>query len=93
MSSIENITQNLEKIFELQHANRQQGLEEKLIVLQQWQCKRLSITYDFLYQKKKFGPAISFFLEELYGPRRYNQRDEDLHKIIPKMATCGYRYC
>lgn len=86
MSLLDSITHDLEHIFELQRHIQQQQLQDNLTALQTWQSKRLRLTYDFLYQKDKFVPAIEFFLEELYGPRQYSQRDEDLHKIIPKMA-------
>jgi hypothetical protein len=86
MSLLENISSNLEETFKLhQHVN-EAGLQGDLFALQEWQCQRLRLTYDFLFQQSKFQPAMMFFLEELYGPQTYQGRDQELSQIIPKMA-------
>ncbi len=37
-------------------------------------------------QKKRFKPAVEFFINELYGPNDFSQRDQDIARIVPKMS-------
>ena len=54
--------------------------------LQQWQCERLLVSHDDLAQQKRYQKAMAFFVEELYGPKDFSQRDADLVRVIPKLA-------
>lgn len=54
--------------------------------LQHWQCERLLVTHDDLAQQKRYQKAMAFFVEELYGPKDFSQRDADLARVIPKLA-------
>lgn len=58
----------------------------KLRALRQWQCKRLLASHDQHYQVPKFKAAMDFFVEELYGPKDFSQRDQDIARVVPKMA-------
>lgn len=55
--------------------------------VQAWQCKRLLASHQEMYQQKRFKPAVEFFINELYGPNDFSQRDKDIARIIPKMST------
>ena len=72
-------SQNLEREID------QLGLRNKVNALRQWQCSRLLFSYDSLYQKKQYRPAMDFFTAELYGPNDFTQRDEDIKKVLPLM--------
>ena len=54
--------------------------------LQDWQGQRLLVSHDDLAQQKRYQKAMAFFVEELYGPKDFSQRDADLVRVIPKLA-------
>ncbi len=60
-------------------------LRQQIMHLRSWQCRRLMESYDELYQQKKFRLAMEFFIEELYGPNDFTQRDKDIEKVLPLM--------
>jgi hypothetical protein len=54
--------------------------------LQDWQCQRLLVSHDDLAKQQRYQKAMAFFVEELYGPKDFSQRDADLVRVIPKLA-------
>lgn len=54
--------------------------------LQHWQCERLLVSHADLAQQKRYQKAMAFFVDELYGPKDFSQRDADLARVIPKLA-------
>lgn len=85
-STLDNIIRHLQHGEKLQHKTQALGLTEALRELQSWQTKRLLITYDDMWQSRRFRPAMQFFIEELYGPKDFSQRDQDIARVVPKMA-------
>jgi hypothetical protein len=65
----------------------QSGLRNQINLLRNWQCKRLLLSYDALYQQKNYRPAIDFFTDELYGANDFSQRDKDIKKVLPMMEA------
>lgn len=61
-------------------------LEDKQRMLAAWQAARLSRTYADLRSNPRYRPAVDFFLEELYGPKDFSQRDHDLDRVAPLMV-------
>jgi len=59
---------------------------ETILAVQNWQCQRLLISHQEMYQQKRFKPAVEFFVNELYGPKDFSQRDQDIARVVPKMA-------
>jgi len=55
-------------------------------MLQQWQRRRLAITYSDLMSRESCRPACEFFLDELYGGLDFLKRDQDLDKVMPVMV-------
>lgn len=53
--------------------------------LQSWQQARLARTFDDLVQQPAYGPAVTFFLTEIYGGLDFRQRDQDMSKVMPVM--------
>jgi hypothetical protein len=53
--------------------------------LQSWQRKRIGRSYADLVQLEGFGPAVHFFLTELYGGLDFRERDQDIGKVMPVM--------
>lgn len=63
-----------------------EGLSAELAHLRDWQSRRLAFTHADLMEDKRFRPAMDFFLEELYGPKDFSQRDADVERIYPIMV-------
>ncbi|TDF39822.1 hypothetical protein EYS14_10020 [Alteromonadaceae bacterium M269] len=83
---LENIVEHLQLTAELNQEIQQQGLSSHLRDLQNWQCQRLIATHQALLSNKKYKPAMEFFIDELYGPKDFAQRDDDIARIVPKMS-------
>lgn len=81
-----------EIIKHIHQVNAQRDLANKLNLmalihqLQDWQCQRLLVSHDDLAQQRRYQKAMAFFVEELYGPKDFSQRDADLVRVIPKLA-------
>ncbi len=54
--------------------------------LQDWQCRRLWTTHQELSQRPHYHEAMAFFVDELYGPKDFSQRDADLARVIPMLV-------
>jgi hypothetical protein len=50
--------------------------------LQHWQMQRLQNTYADFAAEPRYRAAIEFFLQDLYGPHDFTQRDHDLRKVL-----------
>ena len=57
------------------------GLDPPLALLRMWQSQRLAQTYADLLADPQTGPALRFFLSDLYAPRDFSQRDHDVERI------------
>lgn len=55
-------------------------------VLAQWQSQRLARTYADYAAQPRYRPAVEFFLNDLYGPADFSQRDADIERVYPVMA-------
>lgn len=54
--------------------------------LKEWQAARLAGTYPDLLASKRYKPAAEFFLSDLYGPKDFRTRDEELARVVPIMV-------
>ncbi len=54
--------------------------------LAEWQAARLARTYSDLSSQRRYKLAMEFFLTDLYGPKDFSQRDEDIERVYPMMA-------
>jgi hypothetical protein len=57
------------------------GLDPQLAMLRGWQANRLARTYVDLLDDPRYGPACEFFLNNVYAPTDFSQRDHDLERI------------
>jgi hypothetical protein len=53
--------------------------------LQEWQRGRLTRSFQDLAGREDSRPAVRFFLSELYGGLDFQQRDQDLARVMPLM--------
>jgi len=54
--------------------------------LKEWQATRLAGTYADLLASARYRPAAEFFLSDLYGPKDFRTRDEELARVVPIMV-------
>lgn len=65
-------------------------LSPQMAILKTWQTERLTRTHADLLNSDRYRLACEFFLDEIYAPQDFSQRDEDgermynfLRKFIP----------
>ncbi len=54
--------------------------------LKKWQAARLAETYADLLTSPRHKAAAEFFLSDLYGPKDFRSRDEELARVVPIMV-------
>ena len=66
-----------------QQANRESAAAQDRLRLREWQAGRLARTHADLLASARFGQAAQFFLSDLYGPKDFSSRDEEVERILP----------
>ena len=61
--------------------------KEAILRLKAWQSERLAATYPDLLASPRYRAAAHFFMEDLYGPKDFSQRDADVERILPKLTA------
>ena len=61
------------------------GLARRVVAIKAFQQRRFAHTYADLLNSTRYGPAASFFLEELYGPNDFSRRDAQFARVVPSM--------
>ena len=62
------------------------GLGSRVRAIKEYQQRRFCHTYADLLQSARYGPASRFFLEELYGPTDFSQRDAQFARVVPTLV-------
>jgi hypothetical protein len=65
---------------------REEGLDARLALLRGWQCERLAKTHADLLADARYGPAFRFFLSDLYAPRDFSKRDQDVERLYALLS-------
>jgi len=76
--------ENLARVRSIRAAARRTGQDR--IRLRTWQADRLARTYADLLADPRYLPAARFFLEDLYGPKDFSERDDEVARILPTMT-------
>lgn len=63
------------------------GLDPQIARLRRWQSARLARTYEDLLAHPRYTKACRFFLDDIYGPRDFSQRDYDLTRMYEFART------
>lgn len=84
--SVSQIIQHLSRLETLRELADKANMLEGISALQAWQCKRLLASHEDLRNQKRFQPAMAFFVDELYGPKDFSQRDQDIARVVPKLS-------
>ena len=61
-------------------------LAERVSALKRYQHARFQNTYADLLSSARYGRAARFFLEDLYGPADFSQRDGQFARIVPGLV-------
>jgi hypothetical protein len=54
--------------------------------IKRYQQNRFSLTYRDLLDSARYGAAARFFLDELYGPHDFTQRDAQFSRVVPALV-------
>lgn len=61
-------------------------LSDKVVALKSFQHRRFALTYADLLASPAYRAAARFFLDELYGPADFTQRDQQFERIVPSLT-------
>jgi len=75
---------DLARVRDIRSAARRAGGER--LALRAWQAERLARTYADLLENPRYRPAAAFFLADLYGPKDFSERDDEVARILPTMT-------
>jgi len=59
----------------------------RVSAIKRYQQRRFERTYSDLLASSRYRAAALFFLEELYGPMDFRERDQQFARIVPKIAS------
>jgi hypothetical protein len=62
------------------------ALARDRLALREWQAGRLARTHRDLLDSPRYGEAAAFFLSDLYGPKDFAERDDEIARIVPTLA-------
>ena len=62
------------------------GLADAVSALKAYQQQRFARTHASLLAHPRYGRAANFFLNELYGPQDFTQRDAQFSRIVPALV-------
>ena len=58
---------------------------QRVAAIKHYQHERFSHTYADLLANKRYGGAARFFLEDLYGPSDFSERDVQFARVVPAL--------
>ena len=61
-------------------------LAQRVTALKAFQRARFARTYADLLADRRYGKAAAFFLEDLYGPGDFTERDVQFARIVPALV-------
>ena len=62
------------------------SLGARVEALKRYQQRRFELTYADLLAHPRYAGSANFFLDELYGPNDFTQRDEQFARVVPPMV-------
>lgn len=64
----------------------QPALDAQVRIVKHYQHARFARTYADLLAQPRYTKASRFFLEELYGPHDFTQRDDQFARVVPALV-------
>jgi len=78
---------NLVSVRSLRSASVLRGKQAALRMrLRAWQAARFERTYADLMASDRYRPAAEYFLSDLYGPKDFSERDQELERFLPAIT-------
>lgn len=65
---------------------RDPALAARVHAVKAYQARRFARTYDDLHGTERYRGAVRFFLEELYGPQEFAERDAQFARVVPALV-------
>ena len=65
---------------------RDARLGTRVLALKHYQQRRFARSYADLLATPRYADTARFFLEELYGPRDYSERDAQFARVVPTLV-------
>ncbi len=62
------------------------GLAARVAAVKQYQHARFSATYADMLAEPRFSAAARFFLDDLYGPADFSERDAQFVRVVPALV-------
>ncbi len=62
------------------------GLDERVRALMAYQHRRFAHTYADLLKVPRYADATRFFLDDLYGPHDFTDRDAQFARVVPALV-------
>jgi hypothetical protein len=62
------------------------ALAQRVLALKAYQQRRFSLTYADLLAAPRYEAVARFFLDELYGPHDFTERDAQLARVVPTLV-------
>lgn len=70
-----------------QTANAQPGMARDRLRLREWQAARLASSHADLASSERYGKAAQFFLSDVYGPKDFSARDDEVERMLPMLVS------
>jgi hypothetical protein len=67
-------------------------LAARVVEVKRFQHARFESTYADLLAQRRYAPATRFFLEDLYGPADFTQRDDQFARVVPALVRLFPRH-
>ena len=62
------------------------GLAARVLALKTYQARRFEASYSDLLASPRYRAAARFFLEDLYGPQEFAERDTQFGRVVPALV-------
>ncbi|MBC7939412.1 MAG: hypothetical protein H7Z19_06535 [Chitinophagaceae bacterium] len=65
---------------------RDPALAARVVAVKKFQHQRFESTYADMLAHGRYGRAARFFLDDLYGPHDFSERDDQFARIVPALV-------
>ncbi|TCP00753.1 FFLEELY motif protein [Rubrivivax gelatinosus] len=81
------ILDNLQKVAaERRRRDADPGLEARTRAVKDYQHRRFAASYADLLEQPRYAESSRFFLDELYGPQDFTDRDAQFARVVPGLV-------
>jgi hypothetical protein len=80
----EELAQHLRRLKELRGPGSKRPA--RLAEVKRFQSQRLALSYRDLASQPRYKATTAFFLDDIYGPKDFSARDQEMLRIVPVMS-------